>query len=160
MKPWVSWPAAALVFYCAAVFQHAVASSFAVFGACPDLLLVVSCSLALVTRPGAAAFVGFWGGLLQGALAGANLTHYVFSRVAACFGLAWTHRLELQVGVLMAALLVALGTIVAQLMLMFLAPSPEIGRYLGDTMVAAIYNGILAIPIYSLLRLLFQPKAV
>jgi hypothetical protein len=50
------------------------------------------------------------------------------------------------------------GTLLAYLLMMVPAPPPEVGRYLRDTIVAAMYNGVLAIPLYALLRRTLRSK--
>jgi hypothetical protein len=44
------------------------------------------------------------------------------------------------------------------MMLMVPAPPPVFLPYLRDTIVAAMYNGVLALPLYVFLRRTLRPK--
>jgi rod shape-determining protein MreD len=120
--------------------------------------MVMGASVALLSTPLGGAWAGFFSGLLQGALAGANLTAYVISRILPAFGIAWMSDLDIRIAPAVAGLIVAAATLVSQLLLMFLAPPPQILSFLGATIGTAMYNGVLAIPVYSLLRRLFKGK--
>lgn len=156
------WRAAwiVLIFWLAAALQQAGADSLTLWGMRPDFLLVLCTSASLIVGPGVAARYGFAAGLIYGALAGANLTHYVISRTVASFLIAQSGRFEFQVGLWSAGIIVGLGTLLAQLLLMLLAPPPDIWPFLRATMGTATYNGVLAVPIYALLRRILLPKVV
>jgi rod shape-determining protein MreD len=160
MKGWVVFLLLSVLLYVLVVIQDSVGPWMAVFGAKPDLPVAFCLCVALNSRPGVASFWGFMAGFAHGAAAGANLTHYVLSRIAPSFGLAWVRRLDLQLSLPTAGLLVALGTLAAEVLLLLLAPPRGIGPALRDTITTAVYNGVLAIPLYGLVRLVFQPKAV
>ncbi len=138
--------------------QIAVAAQISIFGATPDFILAAIGPLSVSISPRGGAAVGFLGGLLQGALAGADLTHYVISRCLAGFFTSLTRGIGLELSIAVIAVTTAACTIVGQLLLMFLAPPPEIMRFVGATIGTAIYNGVIAIPLYMLLRRLFRPK--
>ena len=156
MKVAAPWLALALLFWLAAGVQHGAATKLAVFGATPDFLLVVALTSSILMRPGTSAGLGFLAGLLQGAMAGANLAQHVISRVLTCFFIGYESRLEVGVRVEDAALTVAIGTIVSGVLLTILAPPPEIWPFLRATIGTAIYNGVLAVPTYLLVRRLFK----
>ena len=156
MKVAAPWLVLALLFWLAAGIQHGAATKLAIFGATPDFLLVVAFCSSILMRPGAAAGLGFLAGLLQGAMAGANLAQYVVSRVLTCFFIGYESRLEFGVKVEFAALTVAIGTIVSGVLLTILAPPPEIWSSMRATIGTAIYNGVLAVPTYLLVRRTFK----
>jgi rod shape-determining protein MreD len=149
----------AAVLWAAAVLQHGLAARLSVFGASPDLLLAAMAPIALLSRPAGALWCGFFCGLAYGAVAGANLAHYVVSRCLTAFGLSSANLLGIEFSVLAAGVLTALATICAQLLLLFLAPPASIGAFLTATIGSAMYNGVLAMPLYALLRRLFRPKS-
>jgi len=152
MRAWRYWFVAIVGPYIAAAFQQGLAPRFTFVGIVPDFLLVFVAVFALFSSRPAATANGFFAGLLEGALAGVNLTHYVLSRTLAGFfgGAASAFNFQPNMGV--AALMAAALTAISQVLLFFLAPPSGIGRFLGDTIGAAMYNGVLAIPVYALLR--------
>ena len=156
MKVAAPWLALALLFWLAAGIQHGAGTKLAVVGATPDFLLVVALTSSILMRPGTSAGFGFLAGLLQGAMAGANLAHYVISRVITCFFIGYESKLEIGVRVEFAALTVMVGTVVSGVLLTILAPPSEIWPFLRATIGSAIYNGVLAVPTYLLVRRLFK----
>ena len=94
---------------------------------------------------------------MQGALAGANLTHYVISRCIAGFVASWSRRLRFEMTPITVAISVAAVTVVAQIALMFIAAPTGIFGFLGDTIGSAMYNGVIAIPVYALLKRVLNP---
>lgn len=140
-----------------AVLQLAWARHLGIYGAQPDfLLVVVSCSgFCLDRTPGT--LVGFGAGVFHGALAGANLTHYVISRCVAGFVASWSRNLRFEMTPLTVAIFVACVTVVAQITLMFIAAPSGIAGFLGDTIGSAVYNGVIAIPVYALFRRILNP---
>lgn len=147
----------ALALWIAAVLQQGLSPQVGLLGAQPDFLLVAVGALGLcLTRP-SAAVAGFVAGVLQGALAGANLTHYVVSRTVAGFCTAWSRRLRFESTWLAVFMTIAMTTVVAQLLFMFTAAPRGIAEFLGDTIIQAMYNGVLAIPVYALLKRVLNP---
>ncbi len=137
--------------YLASALQQSFAPRFAIFGIMPDVPLAFVAVFSLLASRLASTVVGFFAGAMQGALAGVNLTHYVISRTLAGFFGGSSAAMGLQPNVAVAALMTAVLTVASQILLFFLAPPGGIGRFLGDTIGAAMYNGVLAIPVYALL---------
>lgn len=138
----------------AAVMQAGLGGRLAVFGITPDLNLAVLAPIALTGTLAGSTGVGFLSGWLQGALAGANLGQYVLSRTLGVFLLALVRMADLQIGPALAAGLTVAFTLVVRLIFLFVAPPLSIGEYLGDTIGTAMYNGVIATPIYmALMRL-------
>jgi rod shape-determining protein MreD len=138
--------------YLAIVLQQALAPRLSLFGIAPDFGLVFVVVFGLLASRISGTVVGFAVGAMEGAIAGVNLTHYVISRVLAGFCAGSTASFGLQPNAAVAAAATAVITGAAQILLFFLAPPSGIGRFLGDTIGAAMYNGVLAIPVYALLR--------
>lgn len=143
-----------------AILQQSAAPWMAIFGVKPifGLMFAVCCSLLI--RPGAGAAVGSLCGLLEGCIPGANLTHYVVSRTVSCFLASLSRSIEVEFGVIICAIVVVITTFGAEMVFMFLAPPPDITRFVQDTIGSAMYNGVLAIPTYALLRKIAKPKKV
>ena len=148
----------AVAFWIAAALQQAAAPHMTVSGARPDLLLVLALSLAVTFQPVAAAVLGFVAGLLHGGVVGSDLASLTVSRTLVGYLAGYVSRLELDVRPWYVGLVVFGGTALAHLLLMIPAPPPEAWPYLRDTIVAAMYNGVLAIPLYALLRRTLHPK--
>ena len=147
----------ALTLLVAAVLQQSLAYRLSVFGARPDFMLIALAVLGMFTnRPGGIA-LGFFDGLIVGAVANANMQHYVASRTLTGLLLGWTSSVELPRSVPAAGLVAAAVTLFAQLTLMFLAPPHSIAAFLADTIRGAVYNGVLAIPVYALLKKFLAP---
>ncbi|MCH8978531.1 MAG: rod shape-determining protein MreD [Armatimonadetes bacterium] len=150
--------ALALWFWVAAVIQQAVAPQVKIAGAEPDLLLVVALVSAVFYPPRIAAVLGFVAGVLHGGIAGADLAHYAVSGTLVAFAVGYLSGLELDVKPWYVGLTVLGGTLAAQLLMMIQAPPPETVPYVRATILSAMYNGVLAIPIYALIRRSLSPK--
>ncbi len=143
----------ALLLYLALGIQAALSLPF-------DLpLVLVSLASLSFPRVGASGY-GFAAGALQGALAGANLTGYAISRTLAGFLQSTVAGLGFQPSYVVAGVAAAATTLFSQIVLMFVSPPTSIPRFLGDTIAMAVYNGVIAIPLYGLLRKLLSPPSV
>ena len=133
--------------------QQVVAPRLMLFGAAPDFLLISLAAGSLFLKRNQAAFLGFVCGLIHGALAGANLTHYVISRTIGGFLAAWSRTRTLEPNAVLAVGTGFFMTLVSQVLFMFLSP-PKTGLwpYLGATILTAAYNGVLVLPVYLLLK--------
>lgn len=142
----------AVALWIGAILQLACARHLGFFGAEPDFLIVVIACAGFCLDRTPATLTGFAGGLIQGALAGANLTHYVVSRCIAGFFASWSRKLRFEMTWITVAIFVASVTVVGQIALMFIAAPAGIAGFLGDTIGSAIYNGVIAMPVYGLLK--------
>lgn len=160
MKGLVGLIVAVLGIFLAAVLQQALAPHLGFGPMKPDFFLVflgVSC---LFSNRRSGMLIGFFCGIVYGALAGVNLQHFAITRTVAGFVAAWTNDLSFQPSVLVAFLITASLTLFAQLMLMFLAAPGPIGPFLGDTIAGAVYNGVVAMPVYLLLKRFLDPPSL
>jgi len=147
---------AAVCLYLAGALQP-LAPRFGFWGMRPDFLLAALGPLSLLATRRGGLLLGFAAGVLGGALPGANMAHYVISRtVGGAFG-AWVRSLGFEDGPAVSAATAFALTIVAQLVLMFLAPPARIGAFLGATIGSAVLNGLLAIPLFALLTRIVDP---
>jgi rod shape-determining protein MreD len=149
--------AAVFCLWVAAGCQQTVAPKVAIAGTTPDLMLVVVGCLALFGNRMSGAFLGFGAGVLQGALAGANLGAYAVSRTISGFLAGWFTALEFESNAAVAFFSVAIATLLGQLLLMFGAPPSQIPGFLLATIGAAMYNGVLAMPLFVLLKRVIDP---
>jgi len=139
--------------------QQAIAPKLAIAGAHPDFFLISLAAGSLFMGRSQAALLGFLCGLIQGALAGANLMHYVISRSVGGFFAGWSRTTTLEPNAILAAATGFFLTLVSQVLLMFLAPPKQLIPYLTATIIAAAYNGVLVLPVYSLLKRFIRPRA-
>jgi rod shape-determining protein MreD len=147
-----------LAFWAAAALQMAAAPRLAIAGAPPDLLLTLALSCAVMFPPTVAAVLGFVAGLLHGGVVGSDVATFTVSRALVAYAAGYVSRLELEVKPWYVGLVVLAGTVLVHVVVMIPAPPPETWPYLRDTIVAATYNGVLAIPLYAFLRRTLRPK--
>ncbi len=135
-----------------AVYVQSHIGNSALFGLKLDPIPILTTLVALRNRPAIGSLFGFVGGVFHGGAVGANLTAYSLSRATLGFAVAFVARTGIQINSLMTGLICLLGTIVCQIIFMFMAPSPDIGAFLGATIGTAIYNGVVAGVIDAILR--------
>lgn len=140
----------------AAGFQQALAHRMAVGWGVPDLLLVTAVILSMQRSSDGAAITGFAAGLFMGALQNEAVASYAISRMSACMVAARIAGNLLDRAPLNVTIVGAVCTLVAGgvylFVVPFVAPTPNIAGHLADTIGAAIYNAVIAIPIYLLFR--------
>jgi rod shape-determining protein MreD len=127
-------------------------------GATPDFLIVTALVAAVFFQPIVAAVLGFVAGLLHGGVTGSDTANFAISRTLVCYAAGYVSRLELEVRPWYVGLTVAAGTVLAYFLMMIPAPPPHVWPYVRDTIFSAMYNGVLAIPLYALLRRSLHPK--
>ena len=147
----------AVTLYIAAVAQVSIAPAIAPVGFTPDFLLLALALFAMKSKPLGGIIIGFFAGLLFGAIAGANLQTYILSRVIAGFIISWLCSLDLDPSIILAILVSVLAVIVGQAVLIFVAAPPNVGGLIEATIETAVYNGVLAIPVYALLKKIQAP---
>lgn len=148
-------------FWMAAGCQASLAPSLKIGVVFPDMLLCSAVAFSLLVNQTGATWYGFAAGLLHGALAQANLTAYVASRSVAGFAVGFADKFHLDPNPVVAGLAGAMATVIAQLILLILAPSRDIGEFLVATIGQAVYNGVLSTLFFALAKLLVgntQPR--
>lgn len=140
----------------AAGLQQAVAHRIAIGWGLPDFLLVTAILLSMERSSDGAALTGFAAGLLMGALQNEAMAAYAISRMAASMIAAKIAGNLLDRGPLNVTIVAAVCTLVSGgvylFVVPFVSPMPNIGGHLADTIGAAIYNAVIAIPTYLLFR--------
>ena len=137
--------------------QVSVAPRIALFGALPDFPLIVLLAFCpAFTRVQAAVF-GFFLAVGYGGTIGANLWQCVVSYSISGFVLAWINDYRVTPNVPVMFATGFFGTILARLLFMFVAAPPGIASYLGATILSALYNGVLVLPLYALLKRFLDP---
>jgi rod shape-determining protein MreD len=149
------WAVVAVVVgvWLAGVAQMAIAPRMGIFHATPNFLLIALGCTGVYMKRGPATALGFAVGLVEGALAGANLTLYVASRTITGFLLGWFNALGVEINAIVIVICAVSVTICAQGILLFLgAHHGPLTPYLAGTIGAAMYNGVIALPVYALLK--------
>ncbi|RYG35557.1 hypothetical protein EON81_12365 [bacterium] len=149
---------AAIALWLAGGCQATLAPRLGIGGAVPDFPIIVLAVLAPWLPRSGATVLGFFAGLVHGAVAGANLTAYAISRTLTGFGLGSMSSLELEPSVLLAMITAAIATLIAGLISLFLAPPPALTPFILATIGSAIYNGVLAAPAHLILGRLAFPR--
>ena len=147
----------AIGLYLAIVAQVSIAPAVAPFGCVPDFLLL---ALGLFSMRGgrlSGAMIGFFAGILYGGVAGANIQLYVFSRVIAGLLIGSVSSMELDSSFLLASIVSVFTVLIGQGIMILLAPHPNLIGLVGATIETAVYNGVLAIPVYALLKRIQGP---
>lgn len=152
MKGFGFWALALLSIWIILGFHQATSGRFTLVGVAPDFPLVLLSCLALFVTRIEGAIIGFIIGIGTGAVVGANLTQYAVSRTITGFLDSWSRGLGLDSNFLTAAVNGFLVTLIAQIVQMFLAPPSGIAGFLGATIATALVNGVLAVPVFALLR--------
>lgn len=139
------------------VLQMALSSRWAIGPAIPNFLLVLAAAWSPFLNRSQGALLGFAIGTLNGAVVGANLSQYVVSRTLTSFLAAWANDIRFAPSLPTLFATGFFSTVFANLAMMFLAPPPGIGAYLGATILSAVYNGVLVWPVYALLKRILDP---
>ena len=116
----------------------------------PNLVLVVLGSLGLHVSRRRGIALGFLGGFLEGALAGANMLPYLITRTLVGFGAATLGAQTGERGAPVAAVSAAALSLAANLVFVFLSAPRGIGHVLLAALVGAVVNGVLALPLGAL----------
>ncbi len=142
----------ALLLLLAAVLQGRVAHAIQVRGAQPDLPLVgLACGGTLLGGPRGAG-LGFWAGLLTAALVPGTVGSFLTSRTLAG---AFAGRLQGSVirdSVVVPPLVTFATTLIAELIYVLMAPTHHLRAWAAARGGEILYNTLLALPVYSLMR--------
>ena len=152
MKGPKGWLIAILTLWIAGGLQQAVAFQVSAGGVAPDFLLVAIVSLSLFSLRRNGSVVGFIGGALHGAIAGGHMAAYVITRTLVGLCVGWVTGMEFEGNTAVAAIVTAAATLASQLTFLLMNPHGAILSALLATIGSAVYNGVLAIPLYALLR--------
>ena len=152
MKGTKGWIVAVFLIWFAGGCQQSVSYQVSLAGASPDFPLIVIATLALFGDKRSGALVGFLGGVIHGAIAGAHLATYAVTRTLLGFAVGWFSSLEFEGNPVVAFIVVAAATLVTQIAFMLVTPGGAILPFLLATIGSAMYNGVLAVPLYALLN--------
>lgn len=149
-----------VLFLWAAGVLQANAPLLMVFGAMPDFLLTTAVVLSVWSGRRTAATIGFFAGLIHGSLFSSSIGYYIVSRACACFGVSWSRRLDIEMSYWLIGVTAFAATLFVQAFQLFLPPPQNILRFGLDTIMTATYNGVLAMPLYALLKKILDPVKI
>ncbi|HZO89537.1 MAG TPA: rod shape-determining protein MreD [Chthonomonadaceae bacterium] len=152
----------AAMLLCAAILQGLYADSLQVHGARPDLLLLTAILGSLFCDINGSAALGFFAGLLHAALAAppnGGFGSLIVSRTLVCLGVGWLEERVFRDNPLIALFLAALGTALAEGLFFLFAPQHHVLRWTHNVGLTTLYNAVLALPLYFLVRRFLHPNA-
>jgi hypothetical protein len=147
----------AILLYLSAAAQQSLAR-WTILGGRFDFMLAVLAVLCLFTNRRGGAVVGFFTGWLYASLDGANMWQYVLTRTLGGFLISWVAESGIERSYFAAGIAGFVTVPLCQLILLFLAPPPQITSFLGDTITTAVYNGILAMLLYAAVNRILSPR--
>lgn len=153
---------AAVTFCClwVAGILQSNATALMFLGAKPDFLLTTAVVLSAWSGRRTGATIGFCAGLIHGSIFSSRIGYYIVSRAAACFGVSWSRKLDIELSYWLIGLTVFVSTVFVQAFQLFLPPPQNILRLATDTIFTATYNGVLAMPLYALLKKILDPVKI
>lgn len=134
----------------AACAQIALSDRLGLGFARPDFLLLCAVFLSLRREINGAALVGFFAGFLHGAVLNASLGMFVASRTFTAVIASKLFSALIDPGPFTAALVVGACSVLAGIFALFLGSPQNILGHLAATIGTAIYNAVLAVPVYWL----------
>jgi hypothetical protein len=141
----------ALFLFVAAVLQGRVAHAIAIRGAQPDFILVVLACGGTLLGGGRVAGLGFWAGLLTGALIPGTVGTFLTSRTLAGAFAGWLHGTVIRDSIAVPPLAALTTTLVAEVVFVLMAPTHHLRTWAGVRGGELLYNSLLAVPVYFLL---------
>lgn len=142
----------------ASILQAGIFDRYLLMGAQLNLPVVVLLVFGIISRPAAGGALGLLSGVLTGGLSGATLMHYCLSRVLAGYLMGVQSKNEPEHWT--AIFWIFVGSLISNSVLIFLAPPNPLLPAVGATILSAVYNGVVAIPMFSLVARLFRPRVV
>jgi hypothetical protein len=140
------------------ILNASLAPRIAVVGIQPDFCLVLTGLLSVTATRILTTSTSFACAVGMGVLAGVNMFQLVITRVLAAFlGSSVSASLSAEPSPFSVAVFTAGQTIFCQTVYFFIAPSGGFGRFLGDTIGGAAFNGLLVLPLFALLRKILVP---
>lgn len=142
----------------AVILQVGIATRYGVWGTHAHVPLLVLGFSAMYSNRRTGILAGFFVGLLEGSVAGANLWQYVLTRVLVAAAISSIAEGGIERNFYTSALFAGCCVICAEITFMFLAPPPQVLQFLGDTIRTAVYNGVLAMLLYALFNRILSPR--
>jgi cell shape-determining protein MreD len=162
MRPTARQMAAmAATIFCAALLQMDLAYSLRIGRAQPDFIILFIVLTSMFCDANGGAALGFWGGLLTASVAAPPHSGFgglIVSRTLIGFAIGWLEARVFRDHPLLAIVLVAAGTFLAEALFFLFAPQHNVARWARVALVLpTLYNAALALPFYFLVRRFARP---
>lgn len=144
-----------VLLFAAVCLQSAFADALRMRGTTPDLPLVAAIIASMRCDANRAAVLGFAIGLFHAALAApvaGGYTALIVSRLCVCFGVGWLEERIFRDSLALAIGLVALGSLLSEVLFFVIAPQANIPQWFRQTVYETLYNTLLAAPAYIIIR--------
>ena len=144
-----------LAIFLAALAQSVFADAMEIRGARPDFLLMTAILGALFCDANGGAGLGFAAGLFHASLAApvhGGFGGLVVSRTLVAAAVGWLDERVFRDNPLIAVALVGVGTALAEGLFFLFAPQPHVAAWARNVGLTTLYNTVLALPIYLVLR--------
>jgi hypothetical protein len=139
----------------ATLAQAVYADILQIRGARPDFLVAVALLGSLFCNANGGAALGFFAGLFHAALASppaGGFGSLIVSRTLVCIGVGWLEERLFRDNPLTAFAIVTFGTALAETLFFIFAPQPNILHWARNLGLTTLYNAVLALPLYWLVR--------
>jgi cell shape-determining protein MreD len=153
---WRGIKLAAAVFL-AGILQAALADAVNPWGGRPDLLLTTALVGAMFCGEGASALLGFSAALIYASLAApphAGVGSILVSRTLVCFGIGCMEDRLYRDSVMVALIVVLLGTLSAECLFFVFYPQHNVLAWARMLLLTLAWNGALAVPCFYAMRAL------
>jgi rod shape-determining protein MreD len=147
------WAACAVLV--SAVLQGRVSHAIHIRWAQPDFVLLTLACAGVLIGGGRAALLGLWAGLLTASLVPATFGTLLTSRILAGAMAGYLHRFMMRDSLFVPPLVVFTVTLTASVVHVLMAPNIALNSlhlWLYQTGGEVLYNTVLALPVYFLLR--------
>ncbi len=144
-----------LLLFLAICAQSAFADSLRIRSVPPDVPLVVAIIGSMYYDADRGAFLGFIIGVFHAAFAtpsAGGFTALILSRLLVCFGVGWLEERIFRDSLPLALGMVALGSMLVECLFFVIAPQPDIPHWIRQTLFATLYNTLLTLPLYFVIR--------
>ena len=151
----------ALALFLAALAQSAWADAVRLRGAKPDFLVLIALLGALFCETSESAALGFFAGLLMACIASparGGFGSLIVSRTLVAFGVGWLEESIFRDNALIAVAVVTCGTALAEGFFFVFCPQHHIGHWARGVGLTTLYNALLSLPFYFLLRRCLGPR--
>ena len=141
--------------FLAAMAQSVWADALQIRGARPDFLTATAILGALFCDANGGASLGFAAGLIYASLASpphGGFGGLIVSRTLVGAAIGWLDERVFRDNALIAVALVAGGTALAEGLFFLFAPQPHVAHWAKAVLLTTLYNTVLALPLYFLIR--------
>jgi rod shape-determining protein MreD len=149
----------AIALLIAFALHAAYASDLTIAGARPSLSLTALLTACLFTNCETGAWLGFLAGLLEAAFAARFIGSYIVTRTLAGFLVGLLEERIFRDNIFVAVATVFVGTLFVDTCFFLFAPQPQALRWFSGALTQAVYNMVLAIPLYFLFKRLAPRRA-